>query len=67
MLAQVETIELVASYLAKQKCPYVLDPVMVATSGDRLIEVDAIQALKTKLLPCYHHYTESTGSRSSSR
>ncbi|MFM0621182.1 bifunctional hydroxymethylpyrimidine kinase/phosphomethylpyrimidine kinase [Streptococcus suis] len=51
MLAQVETIELVASYLAKQKCPYVLDPVMVATSGDRLIEEDAIQALKTKLLP----------------
>ncbi|HEM3611901.1 TPA: bifunctional hydroxymethylpyrimidine kinase/phosphomethylpyrimidine kinase [Streptococcus suis] len=45
MLAQVKTIELVASYLAKQKCPYVLDPVMVATSGDRLIEVDAIQAL----------------------
>ena len=51
MLAQVETIELVASYLAEQKCPYVLDPVMVATSGDRLIEEDAIQALKTKLLP----------------
>lgn len=51
MLAQVETIELVASYLTKQKCPYVLDPVMVATSGDRLIEEDAIQALKTKLLP----------------
>ncbi|MDG4519164.1 bifunctional hydroxymethylpyrimidine kinase/phosphomethylpyrimidine kinase [Streptococcus suis] len=51
MLAQVETIELVASYLAKQKCPYILDPVMVATSGDRLIEEDAIQALKTKLLP----------------
>ena len=51
MLAQVETIELVASYLAEQKCPYVLDPVMVATSGDRLIEEDAIQALKTKILP----------------
>ena len=51
MLAQVETIELVASYLAEQKYPYVLDPVMVATSGDRLIEEDAIQALKTKLLP----------------
>ncbi len=51
MLAQVETIELVASYLAEQKCPYVLDPVMVATSGDRLIEEDAIQALKIKLLP----------------
>ena len=51
MLAQVETIELVASYLAEQKCPYVLDPVMVATSGDRFIEEDAIQALKTKLLP----------------
>ena len=51
MLAQVETIELVASYLSEQKCPAVLDAVMVATSGERLIEEDAIQALKTKLLP----------------
>lgn len=51
MLAQVDTIELVTAYLSKQDCPYVLDPVMVATSGDPLIEEAAVQALKTKLLP----------------
>lgn len=51
MLAQVATIDLVASYLAEKQYTYVLDPVMVATSGDRLIEETAVQALKDKLLP----------------
>lgn len=51
MLAQVATINLVASYLAGKQYTYVLDPVMVATSGDRLIEETAVQALKDKLLP----------------
>lgn len=51
MLAQVATINLVASYLAGKQYTYVLDPVMVATSGDRLIEETAVQALKEKLLP----------------
>lgn len=31
--------------------PVVLDPVMVAKSGDRLLQEDAIEALKTHLLP----------------
>ncbi|MBJ8350013.1 bifunctional hydroxymethylpyrimidine kinase/phosphomethylpyrimidine kinase [Streptococcus zalophi] len=51
MLAQVEIINIVASYLKDYSKPYVLDPVMVATSGDRLIEEEAIEALKSKLLP----------------
>jgi hydroxymethylpyrimidine/phosphomethylpyrimidine kinase len=29
----------------------VLDPVMVATSGDRLLASDAVEALRTKLIP----------------
>jgi hydroxymethylpyrimidine/phosphomethylpyrimidine kinase len=29
----------------------VLDPVMVATSGDRLLAADAVEALRTKLIP----------------
>jgi len=29
----------------------VLDPVMVATSGDRLLAADAVDALRTKLIP----------------
>jgi hydroxymethylpyrimidine/phosphomethylpyrimidine kinase len=29
----------------------VLDPVMVATSGDRLLPADAVEALRTKLIP----------------
>jgi hydroxymethylpyrimidine/phosphomethylpyrimidine kinase len=30
----------------------VLDPVMVATSGDRLLSADAIELLRTRLIPC---------------
>lgn len=51
MLAEVETIECVSQYLNTMSCPYVLDPVMVATSGDRLISQKAVEALKEKLLP----------------
>lgn len=51
MLAEVETIERVSQYLNTISCPYVLDPVMVATSGDRLISTEAVEALKEKLLP----------------
>ncbi len=29
----------------------VLDPVMVATSGDRLLAAEAVEALRTKLIP----------------
>ena len=46
MLAEVETIERVSQYLNTIDCSYVLDPVMVATSGDRLISLEAVQALK---------------------
>ncbi|GDZ90368.1 bifunctional hydroxymethylpyrimidine kinase/phosphomethylpyrimidine kinase [Streptococcus dysgalactiae] len=51
MLAQTEIISLIASYVKDYNGPYVLDPVMVATSGHRLIEEDAIESLKNELLP----------------
>ena len=51
MLATPEIIETVAAGLTDFKGPIVLDPVMVAKSGDTLLADDAIDALKTKLLP----------------
>lgn len=51
MLAEIETIERISRYLKNSDSPYVLDPVMVATSGDQLISQDAVQSLKEKLLP----------------
>lgn len=52
MLARAEAIEAVAAgLLAHRAKNIVLDPVMVATSGDLLLEPDAVETLKQKLIP----------------
>jgi hydroxymethylpyrimidine/phosphomethylpyrimidine kinase len=51
MVSRCETILAVAEGLADYSGPVVLDPVMVATSGDRLLREDAISALITSLVP----------------
>ena len=52
MLATAEVIGCVADVLEARRPPHVvLDPVMVATSGAKLLADDALQALRTRLLP----------------
>ena len=52
MLSQPETIDAVAKGLEAHKPRHVvLDPVMVAKSGDRLLVPEAVETLKTRLLP----------------
>lgn len=52
MLANAEIITAVSQAIrAHQLHPVVLDPVMVATSGDRLLAPDAVAALRDDLLP----------------
>ncbi len=53
MLFSKEIIETVADFLKKYaiNIPIVLDPVMMAKSGDVLLLPDAIQTLKSKLIP----------------
>jgi hydroxymethylpyrimidine/phosphomethylpyrimidine kinase len=52
MLASAAVIEAVASLLRRFKPVHViLDPVMVASSGARLLEPDALSALRTQLVP----------------
>ncbi|WP_394765077.1 bifunctional hydroxymethylpyrimidine kinase/phosphomethylpyrimidine kinase [Stenotrophomonas sp.] len=52
MLANAEVIECVAAALEAYRPPHVvLDPVMVATSGAKLLADDALHALRTRLLP----------------
>lgn len=52
MLGQVEQIETVADALLRRKPRFVvLDPVMVAKGGSRLLAADAVDALKERLLP----------------
>jgi len=52
MLANAGLIRCVAATLRRMPpCPVVLDPVMIASSGARLLEADAIDALVGELLP----------------
>jgi len=52
MLYSAELIEAVAQELKKHGArKIVLDPVMVAQSGDKLLQDDAIEAIKTHLMP----------------
>jgi hydroxymethylpyrimidine/phosphomethylpyrimidine kinase len=52
MLSQAATIEAVAQGLAAHHAKnIVLDPVMVATSGDRLLVPEAVEALRKLLIP----------------
>lgn len=51
MLGSAEIIDVVAEELADIEALIVLDPVMVATSGDPLLEEAAIEAMITKLVP----------------
>jgi hydroxymethylpyrimidine/phosphomethylpyrimidine kinase len=51
MLSSSEIILAVSEQLNQSTIPVVLDPVMVAKSGDALLQQSAIESLKTKLLP----------------
>ncbi|HWA41381.1 MAG TPA: bifunctional hydroxymethylpyrimidine kinase/phosphomethylpyrimidine kinase [Gemmatimonadales bacterium] len=52
MLATRALVEAVAGWVGgRGSVPYVLDPVMVSTSGHRLLDADAEAAVRTRLVP----------------
>ena len=52
MVAQLSVIDAIAAGLERWAPRHVvLDPVMVATSGDRLLATEAVEALRQKLIP----------------
>jgi hydroxymethylpyrimidine/phosphomethylpyrimidine kinase len=51
MLADARTVAAVAEVLRPRRIPLVVDPVMVATSGDRLVGDDAVDAMRRELFP----------------
>jgi hydroxymethylpyrimidine/phosphomethylpyrimidine kinase len=51
MLFSAAVVETVADFLADHSVPLVVDPVMVASSGARLLRDDAVEALVTRLFP----------------
>jgi hydroxymethylpyrimidine/phosphomethylpyrimidine kinase len=58
MLATAAIVEAVAAAIETQEIPYVVvDPVMIAKGGDRLLDEDAIGAMKSELLRRAHVVT----------
>jgi hydroxymethylpyrimidine/phosphomethylpyrimidine kinase len=58
MLANAAIVEAVAATIAEIDLPHlVLDPVMIAKGGDRLLEEEAIETLRAELLPRAHIVT----------
>lgn len=58
MLGTAGVVDAVAAVLAERRPRYiVLDPVMVAKSGDRLLAADAVAALRERLIPLVHLIT----------
>jgi hydroxymethylpyrimidine/phosphomethylpyrimidine kinase len=51
MLFSAELIETIADFLTEQPAPLVVDPVMVSSSGARLLQDDAIVTLVERLFP----------------
>lgn len=51
MLGSAAIVEAVAAAIAGLDAPVVLDPVMVAKGGERLLPAEAVEALRTMLLP----------------
>jgi len=51
MLFSTRLIEIVAGFLERHPVPLVVDPVMVASSGARLLREDAVGTLVSRLLP----------------
>src|SRR5881275_861691 len=51
MLFSRRVIDAVADFLGPRRIPLVVDPVMVASSGARLLEDDAVEALIGRLFP----------------
>lgn len=51
MIANVDMMEVIYNKVKDLKIPFVIDPVMVATSGDVLISDDARDYLRDRLLP----------------
>lgn len=51
MLSNVEIVDAVVAALSRQSLSIILDPVIVSSSGHRLLSVDAQEVVKQRLLP----------------
>jgi hydroxymethylpyrimidine/phosphomethylpyrimidine kinase len=61
MIGTAELVRVVAASLREHQLgPYVLDPVMIATSGDNLLDDDAVSVIRDALIPLASLVTPNT-------
>src|SRR5699024_4290732 len=51
MIAKGEMMELIGEHLKREQIPYVIDPVMIAKSGDALMDASSQDILRNELIP----------------
>jgi hydroxymethylpyrimidine/phosphomethylpyrimidine kinase len=51
MLFSAENVSVVVRFFKNKKCPFVVDPILVSTSGAKLLKPAALKILTEKLLP----------------
>jgi hydroxymethylpyrimidine/phosphomethylpyrimidine kinase len=51
MLFSAQNISVVADFFKNKKCPLVIDPILVSTSGAKLLEPGALKIFQERLLP----------------
>ena len=51
MLFSAENVRVVAGFFKEKKCPVIVDPVMISTSGTKLLEGAAVKKFMENLLP----------------
>jgi hydroxymethylpyrimidine kinase/phosphomethylpyrimidine kinase len=61
MLFSKRLIDVVAGYLEERRVPLVVDPVMIASSGAKLLEDDAVDSLVARLFPLATVVTPNLG------
>jgi len=61
MLFSKENVRVVASFFKNEKCPLIVDPILISTSGAKLLKPAAIKLLREKLLPLAALVTPNLG------
>ena len=61
MLFSAESVSAVAKFFKNKNCPLIVDPILISTSGAKLLEAKALKIFQEKLLPLAALVTPNLG------